>query len=195
MKGQLLGRILLKPKAWVLLGKYQARRWCFVEDYQTHSSTDQKQQAGWAAQIHLSVSNHAAWPCFPWLLGLVRNTHSNTHHLLPWHPSLHVCVHESECGHHVYLCTTYRHLCLGNDSQPIINLSARFPDMFASSGGHFLSIKSMMRSDKVLGRKYKSATWLCPHKLPFKCVLISGGRSMREHVCNKAPRPNSSLQT
>lgn len=149
MKGQLLKHALQKPEAqgWVPFGNAAG----YIQpgggvlshtSRHTHQVLISGQGAANRARfahIHVSVSNHAAWPCFPWPLRLVRNTQGNMHHSLPWHPSLRACVHESVCGQQVYVCMTYLHLRLGNDSQPIINLSARLHDMSASRGSHFLS--------------------------------------------------------
>lgn len=107
MKGQLLGRALHKLQA--LFSAFmegfggrvegscliQVVVFCLAQrdvHVQSPHQSREKQPARPRVHIHVSVSNHAAWPCFPWLLRLVRNTQCNMHRSLPWHSPLLACV-------------------------------------------------------------------------------------------------------
>lgn len=122
MKGQLCGRAAHKLQALFgafgeCLGRWGRGRWgtwliqvpgFWLAQTDMHVQSPhqprEREPTGPHAHIHVSVSNHAAWPCFPWLLRLVRNTQCSMHHSLLWHPPLRGRVHTQACVVNKYMC-------------------------------------------------------------------------------------------
>lgn len=123
MKGQLWGRAAQELSAlscafgeylgrWAGQGRWgtqliQAPLFCLAQTdmhVQSPHQAREREPARPRTHIHVSVSNHAAWPCFPWLLRLVRNTQCNMHHSLLWHPPLRACAHTRAWAVNKYMC-------------------------------------------------------------------------------------------
>lgn len=151
MKGQLFGRGRRSPKQraeclWGMLGGHAEPGGGALSLTNRHTaSARQRTRISSPARLHTFMCQLVITPrglVFPDCSGLSETlrltciTHSPDTSLCAC-ASARACVRSTSTR----VCATYLHLRLGNDSQPVINLSARLHDMSASCGGHFLSTR------------------------------------------------------